>query len=68
MVVGKFTLAALGRVVVERHKREQGDRKRALWSSRWLRGGGDWDWGVVVDRETLLESGYLGARVNRAYA
>ena len=29
MVLGKFTLAALGRMVVERHKREQGDRKWA---------------------------------------
>ena len=29
LLFGKFTLAALGRMVVERHKREQGDRKWA---------------------------------------
>lgn len=36
-----------------------------------LPGGQEWvatgTWGVVVDRETLLKSGYLGGRVNRAY-
>lgn len=47
MVVGKFTLAALGRVVVERHKREQGDRKRAVMVFQvaergWQLGPGVW--------------------------
>lgn len=45
MVVGRFTLAALGRVVVERHKREQGDRKWAVMVFQVAKRGGDWDLG-----------------------
>lgn len=51
MVLGKFTLAALGRMVVERHRREQGDRKWAITvfqvaKSGWRLGPGVWWWTV----------------------
>lgn len=39
--------------------------RRPSWSSRWVTGSGNWD--LVVDCEKLLESGYFGGRVNRAY-
>ena len=39
--------------------------RRRSWSSRWVTGSGNWD--LVVDCEKLLESGYFGGRVNRAY-